>query len=77
MLHFCHVCRKADADTLPVAVAGSTGPALFLAADRTDPREWQTRYVQGMQSRGLSDPAAGAGELDRFVAVGGAELGGC
>src|SRR5450755_5156999 len=35
------------------------------------------RYVQGMQSGGLSDPAAGAGELDRFVAVGGAELGGC
>ena len=30
-----------------------------------------------MQSRGLSDPAAGAGELDRFVAVGGAELGRC
>jgi hypothetical protein len=30
-----------------------------------------------MLSRGLSDPAAGAGELDRFVAVGGAELGGC
>jgi hypothetical protein len=30
-----------------------------------------------MQSCGLSDPAAGAGELDRFVAVCGAELGGC
>src|ERR1700732_2665500 len=35
------------------------------------------RYVRGMRSRGRSDPAAGAGELDRFVAVGGAELGGC
>src|ERR1017187_6258400 len=35
------------------------------------------RYVRGVQSGGLSDPAAGAGELDRFVAVGGAELGGC
>jgi hypothetical protein len=30
-----------------------------------------------MRLGGRSDPAAGAGELDRFVAVGGAELGGC
>jgi len=35
------------------------------------------RYVRGMRSGGRSDPAAGAGELDCFVAVGGAELGGC
>jgi hypothetical protein len=30
-----------------------------------------------MRSGGRSDPAAGAGELDCFVAVGGAEFGGC
>src|SRR5271166_205594 len=39
--------------------------------------ETAIRYVRGMRPGGRSDPAAGAGELDRFVAVGGAELGGC
>src|ERR1700733_16329161 len=39
--------------------------------------ETANRYVRGMRPGGRSDPAAGAGELDRFVAVGGAELGGC
>jgi hypothetical protein len=64
-------CRWADRP-------GGDGRGLFAPALAFSDHNRDGKPVcAGVQSRGRSDPAAGASELGRFVAVGGAELGGC